>query len=462
MYLFYSILLTFGFALLLPRFLFDALRHGKYAAGFRQRMGSLPSLSAGGAQKPVVWLHCVSVGETQAARPLARAVLEHFPAHALVVSTTTLTGQRVAREAFAGMAAEVFYFPFDWAWSVRRALRRVRPSAVLVMETELWPRFFRECRKADVRLAVVNGRISENSFRRYRLVRPFISRVLNDLDLAVMQSESDAERARLLGLVPDKVRVSGNIKFDFEIDAAEQTLTADLRRRFGFDDEGRPLIVAASTHAPEERIVLDAFRELRGAGAGRGPRLLVAPRHPERFAEVAALLDASGFAWARRSATPLPTDAQADVVLLDTVGELRAAYPLAELVFVGGSIAQVGGHNVMEPAASARCVVTGAHTSNFRAVVGAFLERDALLQLPPLAESEAAHVLAETFRNLLEDADRRRRVGQNARAVLDENRGATGRTIALLAPIFEARRESAGLRSARGRGLASDLRPPLP
>jgi 3-deoxy-D-manno-octulosonic-acid transferase len=463
MYFLYSILLTLGFALLLPRFLFDALRHGKYAAGFRQRTGSLPVMAAGGGgDKPVVWLHCVSVGETQAARPLARALLERFPAHALVVSTTTLTGQRVAREAFAGMAAEVFYFPFDWAWSVRRALRRVRPSAVLVMETELWPRFLRECRKGGVRLAVVNGRISEKSFRRYRLVLPFIGRVLNDLDLAVMQSEPDAERARALGLAPDKVRVSGNIKFDFEIGEAEQALSADLRRRFGFDDEGRPLVVVASTHAPEERVALDAFRGLRGAGGGRGPRLLVAPRHPERFAEVAALLDASGLAWARRSSPPLPTDARADVVLLDTVGELRAAYPLAALVFVGGSIAQVGGHNVMEPAASARCVVTGAHTSNFRAVVSAFLERDALVQLPPLAEGEAARVLAETFRSLLEDAGRRRRVGRNARAVLDENRGATGRTIALLAPLLEARRAPAGLRPARGRGLTSHPRPPLP
>jgi 3-deoxy-D-manno-octulosonic-acid transferase len=150
------------------------------------------------------------------------------------------------------------------------------------------------------------------------------------------------------------------------------------------------------------------------------------------------------------------------VVLLDTVGELRAAYPLAELVFVGGSIARAGGHNVLEPAASARCVVTGANTSNFRAVVGAFLERDALVQLPPLAEGGAARALAETFRNLLGDEGRRRRVGEKARAVLDENRGATRRTITLVAPLFETRRGAASLRPARGRGLASDLRPPLP
>src|SRR5919202_3716273 len=188
MYFLYSILLGIGVIALLPRFLLDAARHGKYAAGLKERAGALPRFDAGG--RPVVWPHCVSVGETQAARPLARAVLEEYPGHALVVSTTTLTGQRVAREAFAGAAALVFYFPFDWAWSVRRALGRVRPSAVLMMETELWPRFFRECRRRGVPVALVNGRVSEKSFRRYRLVRPFIRRVLSDLSLAAAQTEA--------------------------------------------------------------------------------------------------------------------------------------------------------------------------------------------------------------------------------------------------------------------------------
>ncbi len=172
MYFLYSILLGIGVLALLPRFLLDAARHGKYAAGLSERAGSLPRFDAGG--QPVVWLHCVSVGEAQAARPLARALLEEYPHHALVVTTTTLTGQRVAREAFKGQAARVFYFPFDWAWSVRRALRALNPSVVLLMETELWPRFFRECRRRGVPLALVNGRISEKSFGRYRLIRPFI------------------------------------------------------------------------------------------------------------------------------------------------------------------------------------------------------------------------------------------------------------------------------------------------
>ncbi|HEX5709481.1 MAG TPA: 3-deoxy-D-manno-octulosonic acid transferase [Pyrinomonadaceae bacterium] len=435
MYFLYSLLLALGFALLLPRFLLDLARHGKYAAGFRERTGSLPPLDAPKGKK-IIWLHCVSVGETQAARPLARAILEAFPAHALVVSTTTETGQRVAREAFAGVAARVFYFPFDWAWSVRRALRAVNPSAVLVIETELWPRFFRECRARGVPVALVNGRISQTSFRRYRRIRFFIRRVVSDLSLAAMQSEQDAARIRALGLDDARVKVSGNVKFDSEVDAGAQRLTDELRGRFHFGN-GRPLVAAASTHAPEERVVLDAFKEVVGSEpANARPRLLIAPRHPERFAEVAALVEASGLTWSRRAAPPNDADASSDVVLLDTVGELRAVYPLTDVVFVGGSVAPKGGHNILEPAAAARCVVTGAHTFNFNAITKAFLERDALVQLPEVDAALAAPVLAGVLRELLNDRERRARLGENARRALDENRGATARTVELLAPVL--------------------------
>jgi 3-deoxy-D-manno-octulosonic-acid transferase len=432
MYLLYSILLGIGVLALLPRFLLDAARHGKYAAGLGERAGSLPQLDAGG--RPVVWLHCVSVGEAQAARPLAAALLEEYPGHALVVSTTTLTGQRVAREAFKGQAARVFYFPFDWAWSVRRALRAVNPAVVLLMETELWPRFFRECRRRGVPLALVNGRISEKSFGRYKLIRPFIRRVLADLSLAAAQTQADAARLVALGLAPERLRVTGNVKFDIE-ETGPLPLTEELRRRF-LVNKDRPLVAAASTHAPEERVVLEAFKLLNSGG--RRPRLLVAPRHPERFAEVASLVEASGLAWARRTDEPRESDKDCDVILLDSIGELRPVYPLAEVVFVGGSVAPVGGHNVLEPALDARAVVTGPHTSNFKAIVAALLERDALVQLPHTEETPAAaRELARALRELLDDEVRRRRTGERARAVLEENRGATARTVALLAPLLK-------------------------
>jgi 3-deoxy-D-manno-octulosonic-acid transferase len=255
-----------------------------------------------------------------------------------------------------------------------------------------------------------------------------------------MQTDADAARVRALGLDAERVRVTGNVKFDLE-DAGEQPLTGEMRRRFGLDG-GRPLIVAASTHAPEERAMLEAFKLLidapRAAETSRSgrPRLLLAPRHPERFSEVAALVEASGFSWSRRSDAPRAQDETCDVILLDSIGELRSVYPLAEVVFVGGSIAPVGGHNVLEPALAARCVVTGAQTSNFKAVVAALLEEDALVQLPPVEGAQAAVALARALRELLRDDSKRRRTGERARSVLERNRGATARTVKLLAPLL--------------------------
>ena len=448
MYLLYSLLLTLAIFALLPLFLFDALRHGKYVAGLRERLGDAPEVRARG--RKLIWLHCVSVGETQAARPLARALLERFPTHALVVSTTTLTGQRLAREVFRDDAAAVFYFPFDWAWSVRRSLRRINPSVVLIMETELWPRFLRECRRSGVPVALVNGRISEKSFKGYRRLGRFIKSVVGTLTLAVMQTEADAERVRALGLADARVRVSGNVKFDADTETCEQAVTSELRERFAFDDARRPLIVAASTHAPEEAIMLEAFRQTCAAldGDNRRPRLLIAPRHPERFGEVAALIERSGLAWTRRSSPPhAELDRACEVVLLDSIGELRGVYPLAALVFVGGSIAPTGGHNVLEPAAAARCIVTGAHTFNFSSIMRDFNARDALVQLPALDYVEAPAALTQIFRELLNTDDRRRRTGERARRALDENRGATDATLNFLAPLLEQRSEVRDQRS---------------
>lgn len=433
MYFLYSLLLTIGIVVLLPRFLYDALRHGKYVAGLRERLGQLPFLDQ--EQRPIIWLHCVSVGETQAARPLAQALLAQFPSHALVVSTVTLTGQRVAREVFGREAAAIFYFPFDWAWSVRRALRKINPACVLIMETELWPNFLRECRRRGIRVALVNGRLSEGSFRRYKFIKGFTTRIVRCLDLALMQSEADAERIRALGLLSERVAVSGNVKFDAGVDGDEQALSQELGARFQLSGE-RPLVVAASTHAPEERIIIDALKRMRADKSAAQTRLLIAPRHPERFNETAALLDASGLTWTRRSSAPRAIDAVCDCILLDTIGELRAVYAHASIVFVGGSIARTGGHNVLEPAEVGACIVTGAHTTNFTAIMRHFLENDALVQLPDLSEREATAELARVFAELLSDLTTRRAMGARARAVVEQNRGASLRTIKMLAPLL--------------------------
>jgi 3-deoxy-D-manno-octulosonic-acid transferase len=432
MYFIYSFALTIGFLILLPRFLWDALRKGKYAAGFWQRFGRLPEFDREG--KPVVWLHAVSVGETNAAKPLVKEILKNFPDYKLVVSTTTKTGQTLAREIFKNDAALVFYFPFDWSFAVRRALEKINPSVVLIMETELWFNFLREAKRREIKIALVNGRLSEKSFKNYKLIRGFVRRALANLDLALMSGESDAERLIELGCAAEKTFVTGNIKFDLETGKSE--LTETLRRRFAID-ETRALIIAASTHVPEERWILESYRILRDEfSSENAPRLLIAPRHPERFAEVAELMQNSGFRFASRSASMSETDVDADLILLDSIGELSAVYELAELVFVGGSLIPHGGQNVLEPAAVKKAIVTGFYTMNFADIIKNLSAKEAIVQLPKLEENEISVNLESVFYELLSDNVKRKALAENAFAVLRENRGACAKTIEKLQLLF--------------------------
>lgn len=426
MYLAYSLLLSLGFLVLIPHFLFQALAHGKYVEGLRQRFGSLPSID----RHPVIWLHCVSVGETQAARPLVERIKREFPHHGLVVSTITLTGQKLARDVFAKHAERIFYFPFDWRWTARRALRTINPDAVLIMETELWPNFLRECKARQIPVALVNGRISRQSFRRYSAIKFFLGPMLRCLNLAIMQSEVDANRLRDLGMPSDRIHTAGNLKFDAGAVAPATEKTDEIRQRFGLNSN-MPLILAASTHAPEERVLLESFRHLNW-----GARLMLAPRHPERFQEVASLIRDSGMSWARRTNAPDAADTTATVILLDTIGELPATYPLAALVFVGGSIVDRGGHNVLEPAAAGVPVVTGAHTHNFHAIVDLLNEADAIIQLPPLPYDVPIPELTKVFMELLSDRERRNTLAARAKQLVVDNQGAAERTVKLIAPLL--------------------------
>ena len=432
MYFLYSLLLSLGFLILLPRFLLDAFRHGKYVAGFRERLGSLSALES--QERPVVWLHCVSVGESQAARPLVQSIRKRFPNHVLVISTVTLTGQNLARELFKTEAAQVFYFPFDWRWTVRRALDAIKPSAVLIMETELWPGFLRECQAREIPVAIVNGRLSPQSFRRYKLIKGFVSRVLGCLSLAVMQTEADAQRIRELGLHRGKVSVSGSLKFDAGTISISDSLASEFRKRFAITREV-PLILAASTHSPEEDVVLDAFQHLKDRFPHKC-RLLLAPRHPERFAEVASMLERSGLTWTSRTQNAHSTDEHSEVILLDTIGELQGIYSLATVVFVGGSISRNGGHNIIEPAALGAAIITGAHTYNFELIVNMFLKERAIIQLSALSLTDAKVELANVLTDLLANEQQRSELGQRARKLVDQNLGATERTLDLLGSMF--------------------------
>jgi 3-deoxy-D-manno-octulosonic-acid transferase len=437
-YLIYSFLLTVGFLILLPRFAIDAFRNGKYVTGLSERLGRIPRSKSVGT--PSIWLHCVSVGETEAAKPLVRALRQALPGYRLVISTTTVTGQQVARRAFADAADLVFYFPIDWARTVRRVLNALDPAAVLIMETELWPNLLRECRRRSTPVALINGRISPTSFRRYSKIRPFMRRVLGDLTAGVMQSDADSKRIATLGLEPARIHRSGNLKFDSAMsELVKSDLQPVIRERFAFTTD-QPLIVAASTHSPEEAILLTAFKQI--LTTDRRPRLLLVPRHPERFDEVAKLIASTGLSWSRRSAPPSPNDANSTIVLLDSIGELRAVYESAALVFVGGSLIRHGGQNLLEPAAQGVCIVTGAHTHNFADITRALLEHEAVIQLPDLPPAEAATPLASLIANLLGDDSRRKAIGQRAREVCGANRGATDRTLSIIAELLSS---SAGM-----------------
>ncbi|MEK6278918.1 MAG: 3-deoxy-D-manno-octulosonic acid transferase, partial [Acidobacteriota bacterium] len=430
MYFVYSLLLGLGFSILLPRFVIDAFRHGKYVSGFRERLGSVSPIPNHG--RPVIWLHCVSVGETQAARPLVKGIKARFPNHSIVVSTITLTGQHLAREIFKDDVERVFYFPFDWRWVVRRTLNVINPDAVLLMETELWPGFLRECQRRQIPVAMVNGRLSDQSFRRYRLIKGFMKRVLGSLSMAIMQTEADAERLGALGMSESKTFIAGNLKFDAGSLLPPDKSTSDFSERFGLGRDS-PVILAASTHSPEERIILAAFKRITSVAK---PRLIFAPRHPERFAEVAGIIKASGFRWTRRSSPVNTGDRESEVILLDSIGELQPLYPLASVVFVGGSIAKTGGHNILEPAAVGACVVTGPYTYNFRLIVETFVEAEAVVQLPRVDEPELTGQLANILSELLADAPRRHELGDRAKHLVKRNLGATERTLELLQPML--------------------------
>lgn len=430
MYFLYSLGLSLLFVALLPYFVIQALRYGKYAGSFRQRLGRLPdSIRSDGRR--TIWLHAVSVGEFLAAKPLVDQLRRELTDYRVVVSTTTLTGQRLA-QAEPNTIDGAFYFPFDWRFAVRRSLDWIKPSIVIILETELWPNFLRECRKRGVITILANGRISSRSFRRYRMVGALISRVIGDLSLMIMQSDADAERARELGGPPNRVRVCGNLKYDqpevrgwgFGVgkELAETVSDKEIDLQFALSTSSH-LIVAGSTAPGEEEMLLAALTKIRAHDGFEDTRLLIAPRHPERFDEVARLIAKSSFKFARRSETA--SSSQANVILLDTIGELASVYRFAAVVFVGGSLVPRGGHNIIEPAAFAKPIVVGNHTGNFRQIVSDFAAAGAVVQI------DSNH-LAEAFLQLLSDRALAREMGDQALGILLANRGACERTIAAI------------------------------
>jgi 3-deoxy-D-manno-octulosonic-acid transferase len=433
MYLVYSLLTLFIFVVVSPYFVYQAIRYKKYIGSLRERLGYLP-ISFNLDAEESIWIHAVSVGEALTARALAADLKARYPRLRLFLSTTTIAGQQVARASLGPVVDAVFYFPFDWAFIVRRTLNLVKPRLFIMMETEIWPNLLRICRNRGVKTVVINGRISSRSYPRYRMIRPFFRRVLADVDRFCMQSDESARRLVDLGADPARVTVTGSLKFD-SLDgpspAAPHMVHGKPRERvlrFFRISANRTVIVAGSTMRGEEAAVLTAFARIK---ATRTHALaILAPRQPERFAEVERLARDAGFVTARRSELPIDAEPRADVIVLDSIGELAQLYQVATVVFFGGSLADHGGHNILEPAVFGKPVMFGPHMQNFREIAEAFLVNGAAIQV------RSDHELDDAMLALVRDPVHRARLGAAARALVEANRGAKGKTLAVIEALF--------------------------
>jgi 3-deoxy-D-manno-octulosonic-acid transferase len=428
-HLLYTLAIVALATVLSPWFVYQAVRYRKYVGSVGERMGRLPvSFNLDGDES--IWIHAVSVGEALAARALVDGLRERYPHLRLFLSTTTLTGQHLARNRIQGLDA-VFFFPFDIPLFVNRTLRLVRPRLFIMVETEIWPNLLRACKRQGVKTILVNGRISARSYPRYRLVRRVFRSVLANVDHFCMQSQESARRVIDIGAHPGRVEVAGNLKFDsLELPATVGRGAGRVLRYFRMPPD-RPVFIAASTLKGEEAPVLAAFAAIRRVFPTS--LLVMAPRKPERFHEAALLSRQEGLRVARRTELAIDAEPRADVVILDTIGELAHLLQIATVVFVGGSLVDQGGHNILEPAVYGKPVVFGPHMENFAEIAAEFVRHHAAIQV------EGPDRLPAVVVRLFGDPVERARLGAAARALIDANRGAKPRTLAAIGRLLPAR-----------------------
>ncbi len=427
MFFLYSLLFTLGVILTAPYYLWRLRGRITSASDWRERLGFLPK-EFQQPRRGAIWIHAVSVGEAIAILGLAREIQQRYPERKIFVSNVTPAGGETIQSRLSGIAGR-FLLPLDWSICARRTVNRIRPEVLVIVETELWPNLIRAAHASGARVLVVNGRISDRSFPRYRVVRSFMRGVLEMVDGIAAQSEVDARRFRTLGAPEGRVAVAGNLKFDAQPPQLNEF--TQLLRKALQEAERSPIVVAASTMPGEEDLLLPAWTEIRR----RYPQalLILAPRHPARFDGVAELLTESGANFTRRTTLGsggrqlVSQIAPAEILLVDTIGELASLFELADIVFMGGSLVPTGGHNVLEPAYWGKPVLFGPHMHNFRDIAQLFLRRDAAIQIPN------AETLAGIMVQLLDDPRRREQLGKAAKQLLGEHRGATQRVLTILA-----------------------------
>ncbi len=419
--MFLNIIYLLLLSLLSPWLIYKAFTTGKYRRGLWDKLFGTSFIRQG--DRPCVWFHGVSVGEIHLLRPVVAAFRRRHPECDCVLSTTTDTGFDEARKHFADLP--VIFWPLDFTWAVRRALKRIRPHLIVLAESEVWPNFLNEAMRYGTRVALINGRMSPRSFRRYQKVAWLARRLFGRLDLCAVQNADYAECFRQFGAA---VVVTGSVKFDGVLSDRANPRTQELRRLFAVEPDDL-LWIAGSTQAPEEQIVLDIFRRARELYPKL--RLFVVPRQKDRFDEVANLLLRSGLPVVRRSALRKPLTQRDAIVLMDSMGELGALWGLADVAFVGGSLdGKRGGQNMIEPSAYGAAVVFGPHVWNFRDIAARLVEAGAARQVADARELEAVAC------RLFDAAEERQRLGRSAQRFVAEQQGATERTVSLLGELL--------------------------
>lgn len=422
MYLVYTFLYALALVLSMPYWLIGMLRAGKYRAGLPERFGRVPArLKLPLADETSIWVHAVSVGEVLATSGVIAGLKAEFPERRIFISTTTLSGQKLARDRFG--VQNVFYLPLDLPFAIMPMFRAVRPGLLVIAETEFWPNLLRLAKQNGARVAVVNARISDRSFPGYRRFRFLLRRVLENVDLYLCQTESDRERLIAIGATPERVRVSGNLKFDVKA-PADSALSRSLRHAL---EPEQKIVVFGSTVESEEELIVPCIKAV--LNEFRDAVIVVAPRHPERFDSVAELLRDSGLSFWRRSLWD-SSEIGGGVLLLDSIGELASVYALASVAFVGGSLVPRGGHNVLEPAQFAKPILVGPHTENFRSIVRSFVVQDAIRVV-------TAAQLTPAVLHLLQAPQRAMELGARAWKVVESGRGSSRRTMNALHELLE-------------------------